>query len=309
MMTIESWVFILGAPRSGTTWTQLLLSQHPEVTTCPESHLLDGYLAPLHDRVRWERDRDMTGLTSVLAPGEVDDLLHGFAESVLESITSRSSAGTRVFVEKTPQNALYPDLLAEHFPDANFLHVIRDPRDVVASLLAASRTWASEWAPSGPVGAANLWVRHVRGVRRLRHDARSYREIRFEDLKTDTEAELAKLHEWLDLPSDAAGRRGTVQACGLDRLRRAPEEFEALPEKVHRNAARFFRKGESKKRALTASERGAVERIADKYMEELGYGRTGDGRARGAMRVLASRVLRRAAGSLEYRLSALSDRL
>lgn len=140
-MAIETWVFILGAPRSGTTWTQLLLSQHPEVSTSPETHLVDGYLAPLHERVRWEQERDMTGLTSVLPEDELRRLFAEFAASVLGSVSSRAEEGASVFVEKTPQNALHLDVLLEHFPGARFLHVIRDPRDVAASMLAASRSW------------------------------------------------------------------------------------------------------------------------------------------------------------------------
>lgn len=307
-MGIETWVFILGAPRSGTTWTQLLLSQHPDVATCPETHLVDGYLAPLHERVRWERERDMTGLTSVLPEDQLLDLLAGFAASVLETVSSRADAGVSIFLEKTPQNALHPELLLEHFPDARFLHVIRDPRDVAASMLAASRSWGAEWAPSGPVSAARLWREHVRGVRRL-EDAGGYRELRFESLKEDPEAALAGIHEWLGLRSDPESRRQTVEDCELENLRQAPEKFEALPEKVHRNASKFFRKGESGGRTLSPSARRAVEHVASDEMRQLGYEPSGKEWPRGSVRALAYRILRRGGDALEYRVSALAERL
>lgn len=158
------------------------------------------------------------------------------------------------------------------------------------------------------MSAARLWREHVRGVRRLRN-ASGYRELRFEALKEDPEAALAGVHEWLGLRSDPESRRETVEACELDRLRQVPEQFEALPEKVHRNASKFFRKGEAGGRTLTPSARRAVEHVAGDEMRQLGYEPSGEGWPRGSVRALSYRVLRRIGDALEYRVSALAERL
>lgn len=296
-------VFVVGAPRSGTTWLQLLLEQHPAVVTCPETHLFDGYLAPLYDRWAWERENELSGLSVLVEEEDLDRWARSLVRDVRRDV-SEDAEGT-VFVEKTPQHALHVELVARLFPSARFLHLLRDPRDVVASLLAASRGWGSAWAPPGPAEAAQLWIRHVEGGRRLAGEPR-YREVRFGRLKRAPAEAAGEVYRWLGLEAGEALCRQAVERCRIDRVRSEPEAFDSLRPRVRRRADAFFRQGEegSGRRELSRSELRVVEHVAGDLMRELGYEPAGGGRrtmpprvflwkALGRIRVAVSGLLRR----------------
>src|SRR5438094_2346752 len=131
-----------GCPRSGTTWLQLLLAQHPGVATCTETYVF-VYMNHLHRR--WVDERNHTfgprsvGLSQLLSDEEFYGLCRDFAAGVIAKV-GRLRPDTQVVLEKTPDNILRWELILKLFPDAYFLHVIRDPRSVASSLLAAGRS-------------------------------------------------------------------------------------------------------------------------------------------------------------------------
>lgn len=150
--------FVFGAPRSGTTWVQLLLARHPKVATAQETHLFGRYLKGLWEGWRWdeeERAERGVGISDLVTEEEFLDLCRGFSDAVLERIARRVE-GAELVVEKTPGHARCLGLVRKLYPEAHLVHVLRDPRAVAASLLRASRTWASGWAPTGPTACAEL---------------------------------------------------------------------------------------------------------------------------------------------------------
>ncbi len=74
-------VFVVGAPRSGTTWLQLLLAQSSNVATAQETHLFSGYLKSMLSS--WDRDeatiggRRQIGLPTLYPRREFVDLIQG----------------------------------------------------------------------------------------------------------------------------------------------------------------------------------------------------------------------------------------
>jgi hypothetical protein len=211
---------VLGAPRSGTTWLQRLLASSPKVASPQETHLFDIYL-----RVQWRRwakqEADLVrALDGIGDGGQPEDRVIGLPtildkEDLLDSqrvlverVVSRALAtkpGASIVIEKTPSNSLCVDMIDRLCPTARFLHIIRDPRDVMASLRDISASWAGGWAPRSAVGAAKLWLCHVEGARRAAIlGPERYLEIRYEDLRRDTAAVLTTIVDYLGLPDDAA---------------------------------------------------------------------------------------------------------
>lgn len=70
--------------------------------------------------------------------------------------------------------------------------MLRDPRDVVASLQAAGRSWGRSWAPTGVAGAAELWCRFVESALEVESDPRGI-VVRYERLLAETAAELGRV--------------------------------------------------------------------------------------------------------------------
>lgn len=92
--------------------------------------------------------------------------------------------------EKTPEHALFTETLCEWYPDAAIIHVVRDPRDVVASLRHLP------WAPNNAIGNARLWFTRNLAARRSRHRPQ-YLLVRYEELVTQPEGELRRICAFL----------------------------------------------------------------------------------------------------------------
>jgi hypothetical protein len=190
-------IFVVGAPRSGTTYLQNLLGAHPRVVTSQETDVFGHYVVPLRDRWReqlpeepdeWARSRHR-GLPAVLTEAEFDGLVAGFVARVHEA-TAELKPGADVVVDKTPQNGFLGEYILRYVPQARFIHIVRDGRDVVTSLLRASRGWGQEWAPGGALRAASQWRLNVEACRGLAHQTDAYLELRYEDLVSEAGPQL-----------------------------------------------------------------------------------------------------------------------
>jgi LPS sulfotransferase NodH len=272
-------LFVFGSPRSGTTWLQLLLDQHPGVVTAPETQIFAFYLSGF--RRQWEEEvrgaehnaQGGGGLSQLLTAEDFRALCRTNAEYVLTRIAERDPEAT-VVVEKSPLHAMHASFIHEIFPDAWFLHVIRDPRDTVASLVNAGRGWGRHWAPGHAVEAARLWRRSVEKGRELAGTGARYREIRYEELRQDTSGALRPILEWLGLDAAPQEVDAYVEACRLQRLQtRGSGSDGSSPVPGRKVPKGFFRKGTvgGWKADLSRTEAKMVERIAGPLMEDLGY--------------------------------------
>jgi hypothetical protein len=118
--------------------------------------------------------------------------------------------------EKTPNHLLYMRDLQRFFPDARFVHIVRDPRGVVNS-------WRHvPWSTGQIRGDAEVWRRYLATARRTRLiGADRLHLVHYESLVTAPEATLRKICQFLQLDFDAAmlrydqprssGRRSTAE--------------------------------------------------------------------------------------------------
>ena len=300
-------LFIVGCPRSGTTWMQLLLAQHPDVVTSQESHLFLTYLRPIMRA--WEKEGELppgrrrVGLSSVLDRDEFRAACLAFTDAVFEPIIARRPAA-RLIVEKSPGHSLVAAQILDILPDADFLHVIRDPREVVCSLRAAGRSWGMNWAPDNVTHGARLWSERVKAGLSVAGLTRRYVEVRYEELARDAAGVLARVCDFLRLPIDADFCRDAADACRIDRLRR-PGDGAGLesPWQLDGEPDGFFRQGRTEgwRDELTKSEVRRIEHVVSPLMADLGYEpETAPGRRRPARLALRE--------GLRWRLDRLYER-
>lgn len=136
-------VFVVSAPRAGSTMLFEALSRHDGIWTIGgESHGV--YRAFPH--LRAENDqldsgslhrRHATAQTVELLPACFLALLKDHRQQAFMSLPVLSRPESITFVEKTPRNALNIPFLLSIFPDARFIYLYRDPRENVASLIEA----------------------------------------------------------------------------------------------------------------------------------------------------------------------------
>jgi hypothetical protein len=198
-------VLIVGCPRSGTTWLQRMLAQHDLVRTGQESHVFN-YLAPLLQRWRGDLENGGTrpaGLGCYMDEDGFSASVRRFADELLRPLTGRLVSG-ELFVEKTPSHARCLPEILELMPQVRVIHMQRDPRDVVASLLAASSSWAAGWAPKSARAAAAKWLAYSRAVRRAKSlfEPGRFLETSYEAMQRDAAAELRRCLEFMRLPFD-----------------------------------------------------------------------------------------------------------
>lgn len=200
-------IFVIGSPRSGTTWLQKLIASHPDVATSQESNFFISYGRPLLRS--WKEDladdsgRGGIGLPCYLSEDEFHRMLGlVFQEAVVRRVFDNNPEA-HLFLEKTPSHALVVKEIHRALPGARFIFIVRDPRDVVASMIAAAKTWGKMWAPSNIFRALAMWRRHVKSARESLAviPAELSVIVRYEDLAADPRRELSDLFSFLGLQS------------------------------------------------------------------------------------------------------------
>jgi hypothetical protein len=279
-------LFIVGCPRSGTTWTMSLLAHHPFIVAC--THLELFHIAMKRFEEWWEEDStfnrniilpasnaaeeranksrygSMVPLNHLFSDDEFYSLCTILAENIFDKIGA-TKPGTKVVVDQTPRNLEVASLILKIFPDAYFLHVIRDPRSVVCSLRSASQhTWGS-WAPADVVECTEWWASFVENGRQIGRWTKRYRAVHYEMLHKDGPAELNRIFSWLNLPLDLPVCEEIMQHCTIERFQKHPN---AQPG--------FFRKGspEGWRDELSPTEVRMIEERTLNLMEALGYARS-----------------------------------
>jgi hypothetical protein len=202
-------LFVVGCGRSGSTLLRLMLDAHPELAVPGESHFIpelrrrhpdpievDEVTAELlrtpnfrHWKVSehavWDRVR------AVDAPSFAHVVEAAFMANADEHGKTRWGDKTPIYVQHIP-------LLDTLWPDARFVHVIRDGRDVTLSYLSL------HWGPSTAWAAARKWRRDVTaGIRHGQPLGTSrYLEVRYESLVRDPRATLEAVTAFAGLAFD-----------------------------------------------------------------------------------------------------------
>lgn len=153
-------VFVVGCPRSGTSALAWALAQHPAFATGAESNFLWHLCREGRVRPAWENAHRSTDGWLVQQQVGWEE----FAACVLSGLQRlfESRAGGRRWVDSSPENVLIAEDLAALFPTAHFLHLGRDGRAVVSSMLRCgfSQPWAQDFDE-----ACRTWVHYVtRGI-------------------------------------------------------------------------------------------------------------------------------------------------
>jgi hypothetical protein len=203
--------FVVGVPRSGTTLLRLMLDSHPQLHVPAETHFIkalaelsaeqpdlrSAFFEVVTGSNRWgDFHLDAAELRRRLAgiePFSLRDGLRCFYQ------LSAERAGKARWGDKTPAYLLHLRSIQELLPEARFIHIIRDGRDVAVSV---RQLW---WKPEAGIDRqAKEWVRKIRKARQDGAHCRYYMELRYEDLVREPETTLAAICDYLELPYDAA---------------------------------------------------------------------------------------------------------
>jgi Sulfotransferase family len=223
---VNPYVFVVGCPRSGTTLLQRLLDAHPQLAVINETRWIDYWSRPgkgvradgavTEELV--ERLLDFPRFAEFgLDREELLPLLNGTSPRTYPTFVARlfdfygRARGKDLVGDKTPRYVRSIPLLHDLFPNARFLHLIRDGRATALSVInwrkaAKLATTFPTWKQQPVATAALWWEWQVL----LGREAGSflgpglYHETRYEGLVDQPSSELESVCAFLDLSFDQA---------------------------------------------------------------------------------------------------------
>jgi hypothetical protein len=270
MLCGKKLVFLVGSPRSGTTWLQLLLSRSPAIATAMETNLFNQFMRSMIER--WNHDRttgQLTGLTKLLSEEEFRGLLRSTSAFVFAKMAQKKPSAT-IVLEKTPHHINYAREILDLWPEAHFIHIIRDPRSVVASLRVASKSWASQWASTKVSWSCEQWIADVTTGRQISSLTQNYKEVFYHELFSDGPEILMGILNKLGVPSSLEDCQRYVDECNIQNLRAGKLEnapWDVAVSKVSLGSGTT----DSWRAELSAWEIAVVEHVAGPLMSELGF--------------------------------------
>ncbi len=279
--------FLIGFPRSGTTWLQRALDGHDQIRCLGEAHFVDilfrNFQTSFQGFNRSIRQQGGTvahlkefgGHVSALSYDTQDLHLLLYYSMYIMFDKWVDSPNIRIIGEKTPDNIRALNLLASIFPHARFVHIVRDGRDCAVSGwffnksgLDKGKTVAQSF-DSYILRFVKQWKSEVEFARQAAKRVKDrYLQLSFEDLIGDPAGQLTGVCRFLG----ASTNERSVERC-IDGAR-----FEALTggrSTGIEDEASFYRKGIAGdwKNHISPDLAEQVWRIAGDTLTALGYGR------------------------------------
>ena len=214
------YVFVVGCPRSGTTLLQRMLDNHPQLTVANDTHFITraakhalredpqpAMTPELLEAVSSYRRTYRMGLEDS-ALTEAAEHCDTYAAFVSRLYTLRGNMKNKPLSgEKTPDYCRQMPALHALFPDARFVHIIRDGRNTTLSTLnwASGEKGPGKWSlwHQDPLATSALWWRWQVGTGQQQGrelGTSCYLQLRYEDLVANPVRELTSLARFLDLP-------------------------------------------------------------------------------------------------------------
>lgn len=270
----KQFLFVIGSPRSGTTWLQLMLGAHSAVCTTAELNL---YVYTHRWLYHWNQQADNirqgrwpVGLPMIWT----DEDFYGFLREFLDRVYSRvldTKPEASHILDKHPGNVGFLDEIHMFIPQARFIHIIRDGRDVAASMVAAKSN-IGFGTGTIPESAAE-WKKHVELARKAKQYDGRYLEIRYEELLKNTEEVMKTIFCFSGLEVKESEVATIVEKHTFDKVKKERlSQVEGVKLSKH-----FYRKGKagSWQNDMTPVERYLFDRAAGDLLQELGYAEEG----------------------------------
>ena len=261
--TNHSPIFLGGAGRSGTTLLRVMLDSHSHIACGPEFKFIPSIAR------HW--GNTVTSGTNVLQTYglTIPDVNKAYRQFILQLLSKyKAASGKPRLAEKSPNNVFFFRHLAHIFPQSPLVHVIRDGRDVVSSLLTMD--WIDPVTKNklpyveSATAAAEYWVQAVMTGRNAALEnpvKENYYEIKYESLVINTTDSLRGLFSFIGEPWE-------------------PEVLEYHKKKrelAHESSAKKVTKPIDKSSIgrwetdLNEQDKDAVKCIAGKLLTDLGY--------------------------------------
>lgn len=213
-------IFVLGKHRSGTTWLANQLCQHSQIAGIThERH--EGIHESAYFTWIYNRYGDLDVLTNYMEFVQVmvasdyfqlADISEEFLYSlwparyetvfraVMDDYAARHNATH--WIEKSPSHTFMAEKIAQYYPDAKFISIVRDVEAVVASMVA--RDFGSDGTKQARrrfiIATVISWAFYNKSVLHFSHKTDRLLQISYETLRTDLTGTLQQVCTFLEIP-------------------------------------------------------------------------------------------------------------
>jgi hypothetical protein len=267
-------VFLVGCPRSGTTLLQQMLDAHPAIAIAPETHFIrnfwlkrslygnldidSSYHNLLQDIISIPEfsEMELSDVAFISAAQTIKRDYKNLFWLLLEQF--RQKRGVKIVGEKTPNHLLYMQTLRDFFPNACFIHIIRDPRAVVNS-------WKKvPWTTGSISGDAKVWKRYMATAQQATFDNKTLFSLHYESLVSEPEVCLKSICKFLGLQFDTAMLNYYIKDLKGVNINREPWKNNAIKPVNIDSLLRW-------KQEMTPDEIAVIELITKDEMARLKY--------------------------------------
>jgi hypothetical protein len=220
--------------KSGTTLLRAMLGEHSAIASGLETYWFNWNWTERDSAKMQGKIVQLAGFydlpsDEVVALAQSAPSTEAFLDALMKELASK--LGKRRWAEKTPGNIAHVDRIWSFWPNAQVIHITRDPRDVFASLREA-RKWdsveefAERWCNT--IGAGTELIN------RINPDETAYLVIRYEDLIDAPEATMRRVvsflnEDWEPQVGTFSGRDGDFEKV-RDATGKASTTLERLKE-------------------------------------------------------------------------------
>lgn len=260
-------IFVGGCGRSGTTLIREILHRHPRIACGAETAILCDDVNPNRISVEWNLPRAEISRLVAESPSVVR-----FAETFFRSFAERE--GKVRWADKTPRNVRALPRILTNFPNAKFVHILRDGRDVACSLRNHPRHTIrnGKIVPqevNNPIrGCARRWVTEASLGLAFKGHPRCF-ELRYERLVLEPEKALRELCAFIGEEYHPAMIDPAATSTGADRAGRLMNNPNADSVISPKSIGRW-------KKDLRQAERHIVREVAGELLLATGYAKEHD---------------------------------
>jgi hypothetical protein len=288
-------VFVLGCPRSGTTVLYHMLLSAGEFAVYRAESNVFNLLVPRFHGMRSPSDREellkvwlrsklfrVSGLDADEISGKImAECRSGgdFLRITMHEVALRQ--GVRRWADCTPDHLLYMEEIKRQIPDALFIHIIRDGRDVALSYVQQNWSHPLPWDRGERLGVAGLYWEWIvrKGRERGKRLGADYQEVRFEELIANPQQTLARLGLFIDHDLDYK----RIQRAGIGSVSHPNSSFAGDPDGPFNPVERW-------KTKMSPEQVAALEDLIGDFLLELGYSLSSEARRRAGLRVARLRT-------------------
>ncbi len=201
-MVNTTFVFIIGVPRSGTSWLYEMISAHDDVFSLNGSNtFLHQYIFPLEEKYNREKqiftDRGFSrGIPSKLSKNEFEKLISDYIRRFYDFLPEKQ----QYYVEKATDITSELHKIRKYIPNSKFIHIIRDGRNSTISRIKNRIAYGRPFGVSDVYEGAIGWKQQIEEARQNSSEFSSdILEVRYEDLLNNPEHYLGKIFQHIGL--------------------------------------------------------------------------------------------------------------